>query len=909
LVTHELILKVLNKLNKKDANTSLAMIGCIIKGDQNSICTAYNNFEEFGCLDEKSMKNLGVVFDDLIDKKLISMTQKGLQKRYELTEKGFKVLNDPTIVKDDEKYFSSVGTPSDFMEERIKLDTTITKIDNQISDIYNNKYYHDVKPSDTGSDFDEMEDLKIKKKMNLNYEKQMDELNELKLNPYFGRMDLIESSNKQLDVKQLYIGYKALVVDSNDLILDWRAKLAQYFYNSLYKFQVNNSSYELQLKRKIDIEKSQIKSIYNEVTRKKSELKDTISDPFLINVLKKKKNIKYFTDIIATIQEKQNEIIRLPLESNIIVQGCAGSGKTMILLHRLSYILYHHQKLNPDLIKIVTPSKMFDEFVADLSQTLGLNNIQRYTMVEMFIDHINQHFPQKISKSYKNELQLNPEALKIIYSAEFSERLISKIKQQMLLDLDLLFDINEKNINNKHKDYLKVISQKNSLIEISLKPLLNVIIKQIGEDQKLSTLINLDNINELYDEIVNEIRSQADIENKINDLNLNLDLLMNKKANIEEVLNDAFLNTLIEKSNAYRIKLFSSDKVSTEEYLNNYKNQLIQENRIEINKTKEEIEKYSKTKLDQDHVSKLKKTRLFIDKKVRPILDELNNYNDIINTKYSDEQFVYNEKINKLKNHISELTKYFDNYGENIRLIEEIVEELKVEEVPNLSLERYFEEILVSELEEIAKFYDIGTKYHNQFKYYYYLKLAVIHAFKFIFKPINLLMIDEAQEFSDMEYQLIKDIHPLLYMNFYGDVNQLTSHIGYKDWKNLKVGLQFYDLNENYRNPKPIVDYVNDNLDMSMVSLGLEFGKIESNVFPDITNVDAIIFNDIDKDEFISKHKSLISSIDTEKLIHINEAKGLEFNNVIVYTKNMTRNQKYIAFTRSLDSLRIIEDN
>ena len=107
MVTHELILKILNKLNKKDANTSLAMIGCIIKGDQNSICTAYNNFEEFGCLDEKSMKNLGVVFDDLIDKKLISMTQKGLQKRYELTEKGFKVLNDPTIVKDDEKYFSS----------------------------------------------------------------------------------------------------------------------------------------------------------------------------------------------------------------------------------------------------------------------------------------------------------------------------------------------------------------------------------------------------------------------------------------------------------------------------------------------------------------------------------------------------------------------------------------------------------------------------------------------------------------------------------------------------------------------------------------------------------------------------------------------------------------------------------
>jgi DNA helicase IV len=67
-------------------------------------------------------------------------------------------------------------------------------------------------------------------------------------------------------------------------------------------------------------------------------------DPFLLDVLtqlRRDGNDKA-VDIIETIQKEQNEIVRLKNKS-LYVQGCAGSGKTMILLHRLSITILNRQ--------------------------------------------------------------------------------------------------------------------------------------------------------------------------------------------------------------------------------------------------------------------------------------------------------------------------------------------------------------------------------------------------------------------------------------------------------------------------------------------------------------------------------------------------------------------------------------
>ena len=72
------------------------------------------------------------------------------------------------------------------------------------------------------------------------------------------------------------------------------------------------------------------------------------NDDFLTKYLAKNKEI-VLGEIIATIQKEQNEIIRDTPWHSVIVQGVAGSGKTTVAMHRISYILYNYpEKFRPE---------------------------------------------------------------------------------------------------------------------------------------------------------------------------------------------------------------------------------------------------------------------------------------------------------------------------------------------------------------------------------------------------------------------------------------------------------------------------------------------------------------------------------------------------------------------------------
>ena len=89
-----------------------------------------------------------------------------------------------------------------------------------------------------------------------------------------------------------------------------------------------------------------------------------------------RKKSHQLTDIIATIQDKQNEIIERAYVANLIVQGCAGSGKTMVMLHRLSFWLYNNKSLKPEKIKILTPNENFNVHIGGLHSQLNLGAIE-----------------------------------------------------------------------------------------------------------------------------------------------------------------------------------------------------------------------------------------------------------------------------------------------------------------------------------------------------------------------------------------------------------------------------------------------------------------------------------------------------------------------------------------------------
>ena len=92
---------------------------------------------------------------------------------------------------------------------------------------------------------------------------------------------------------------------------------------------------DLYLKRTFDVQDGVLQGYYDS---------DVASnDQLLIQYLSQNKEA-VLGDIIATIQKEQNEIIRESPFANILVQGVAGSGKTTVAMHRISYILYNYKE-------------------------------------------------------------------------------------------------------------------------------------------------------------------------------------------------------------------------------------------------------------------------------------------------------------------------------------------------------------------------------------------------------------------------------------------------------------------------------------------------------------------------------------------------------------------------------------
>lgn len=125
------------------------------------------------------------------------------------------------------------------------------------------------------------------------------------------------------------------------VIADWRAPISSVYYENELgagEYHLPDGSaveLDLQLKRTYDVQEGVLKGFYDS---------DVASnDQLLVQYLSQNKEA-VLGDIIATIQKEQNEIIRESPFANILVQGVAGSGKTTVAMHRISYILYNYKE-------------------------------------------------------------------------------------------------------------------------------------------------------------------------------------------------------------------------------------------------------------------------------------------------------------------------------------------------------------------------------------------------------------------------------------------------------------------------------------------------------------------------------------------------------------------------------------
>ncbi len=209
--------------------------------------------------------------------------------------------------------------------------------------------------------------------------------------PYFARIDFKGKDHINEDI--CYIG-KVGVSDSDNKIItvDWRAPIASLYYDSNLGF----TSYlapegriegELKLKRQYDIENETLIS-YHDVDTVSN---DEILKPYLdVNADNRLKNI------VSSIQEEQNQVIRKELSENIIVQGVAGSGKTTVALHRIAYLAYNHKdKIHSNQYMVIGPNKFFIQYISSVLPDLDVTEVPQLTYEELVKKYTQEEFQVK----------------------------------------------------------------------------------------------------------------------------------------------------------------------------------------------------------------------------------------------------------------------------------------------------------------------------------------------------------------------------------------------------------------------------------------------------------------------------------------------------------------------------------
>jgi DNA helicase-2/ATP-dependent DNA helicase PcrA len=199
--------------------------------------------------------------------------------------------------------------------------------------------------------------------------------------PYFARVDFKEEYEK--DYETLYIGYANFMDDETlDIhIYDWRTPVASIFYD----YQTGPVRYrapdglifgDVSLKRQFDIKEGKLLSYV--------DTESHLADERLIDALSER-TAGPMHPIVETIQAQQNRIIREKQASIIFVEGIAGSGKTVVALHRMAYLLYHGMKssLSAQQILVLSPNDVFSDYIAHVIPELGEEQVRIQTLTEV----------------------------------------------------------------------------------------------------------------------------------------------------------------------------------------------------------------------------------------------------------------------------------------------------------------------------------------------------------------------------------------------------------------------------------------------------------------------------------------------------------------------------------------------
>jgi len=176
-----------------------------------------------------------------------------------------------------------------------------------------------------------------------------------------------------------YVGRRHVEDARGDpVVVDWRADVAIPFYRA-----TPVDTLGLSRRRRFLMTGKQLDDLYDEVFDDPDSVDAArhggIPDPLLVEL--ERERTGEMRDIVATIAAEQDEVIRAPLETCLVVQGGPGTGKTAVGLHRAAFLLYEHRRrLDVDGMLVIGPNPIFLRYIAQVLPSLGETAARQTTL-------------------------------------------------------------------------------------------------------------------------------------------------------------------------------------------------------------------------------------------------------------------------------------------------------------------------------------------------------------------------------------------------------------------------------------------------------------------------------------------------------------------------------------------------
>lgn len=656
-------------------------------------------------------------------------------------------------------------------------------------------------------------------------------------------------------------------------------------------------------------------------------------------------------NIIATLQREQYSIVQTPQEVSFVVQGCAGSGKSQCLIHRLFFLRSALSNNGWDKVLLITPSQLFRSYSSELMTRFRLSSVSNISIAELYRELL-----FRIDSRFKNRqyrFELSEEYLPDVYLRKvYSRDTIQKIRSEIIRSIA--------NYVNEACGFLNIpvpeapitISVIQSLTEKLEREIAAVSLREQerSKDERYSAMRA--EADKLEKEIIVQKKMQARLLQRRDELDSRsrlLDKLRDDLDLAEAELSD-WTDGLKAQNEDLKKEVDSAVSQLNSQGLNYSSIGLVNDYLVKVTRfLGATCEWGEKNRADAEHTEFL---RGYIELCQQELLAFSKGKSVNATERTIQKDISENEKrIQLIDNHIADLELRIEQI---IRQLQDYTKDESVRSQTRARIEameasRYFLSRVESsvfereiwnalaplkeqcgiktlDIEELGNGRRRETRILYKSDLLFYLRIYMYLSEANKLPPYEYICIDEGQDLHEADYETLRELFPNAVFNVFGDIDQaLHVDCGISQWEKETGIPKVFELNKNYRNTPATVEFIKERFGARMEACG----RVKEDQRPTVirsagelkqlleaSSELTIIVKDYQAfqtlcdqagDAASQLHYLDTSSTEekdgTTSCFSVYAAKGLEFSKALVWPDGMTANQQVVACTRALRHL------